>query len=57
MKTYKIEWSKTYVARGTEEIEATSEKEAYDMIFEMLGDLTGSMDYLADKDHIDIQEV
>ncbi len=45
-QTYKVMWSKAYYMSGTEEIEATSEREAIEKMDKIIGDLTGSMQYL-----------
>jgi len=56
MPRYKVHWTKTYIAHGTEEIEANSEEEAEEIARDEIGDYTGSTDYLGDQDHIECIE-
>ena len=54
---YEVHWSKLYCASGTEEIEADSPEEAEKIMDEKIGSLSGSMQYLADDNMIDVEEV
>jgi hypothetical protein len=54
MPRYTVEWGKTYVARGTVEVEAESPEQAEQKAFDEIGDYTGTMDYLPDYDFIQV---
>ena len=52
MPKYTVEWSKTYYASGTVEVEAKHEDDAHDLVCDQMGDYDGSMQYSADEDHV-----
>ena len=56
MPKYTVDWSKTYYASGSVEIEADSNEEAEDIVRERMGDYEGSMQYDADKDFVESYE-
>ena len=43
MKKYEVEWSKTYYATGTVEIDADSEEQAYEIAEANSGDYQGTI--------------
>ena len=49
-KSFRVTWSKTYVASGDETVTARSSKEAREKILDEIADLTGSMQYCPDQD-------
>ena len=53
---YNVSWAKTYVSSGEEIIEADSRQDAVDKMNKMIGDLEGSMQYIAEEDYIDVVE-
>ena len=57
MAKYEVEWSKTYYASGSVEIEANSKDEAKETVLERMGDYDGSMQYDADRDYVEAYEI
>ena len=53
---YTVNWSRTYRASGTIEIEAGSPGEARAIVEEEIGDYEGSMQYTPDDDIIEVTE-
>ena len=54
MKKYKVDWSKTYHASGTVEIEAESEEDAQIIAEENIGDYEGSMQYDPNENYVEV---
>ena len=54
MKKYKVDWSKTYIASGTVEIEAESEEDAEIIAEENIGDYEGSMQYDPNENYVEV---
>lgn len=52
IRNYEVTWSKLYGASGTLTVQAKSAKEAEGIVYDRLGDLEGSLQYLADKDEV-----
>lgn len=57
MAKYEAQWTKTYVASGTILIDAGSCEKAHELVEGFIGDLTGSMQYIADRDTIEVFEL
>lgn len=49
-----VDWAKTYVASGRVIVRATDEDAAHVKVSEEIGDYSGSMQYIADDDHIEV---
>ena len=54
MSKYKVDWSKTYHASGTVEIEAESEMDAEIIAEENIGDYEGSMQYDPNENYVEV---
>ena len=54
MTKYKVDWSKTYIASGTVEIEAESEMDAEIIAEENIGNYEGSMQYDPNENYIEV---
>jgi len=55
-KTYKVLWSKAYYMNGTEEVLAQSPEDAINKVDDIIGNLTGSMQYHPDDNIIEVDE-
>lgn len=53
-KKYMVCWSKTYTRTGSLEVSAVSEKDAHNKVYEMIGNLEGSLHYHPDEDKIEV---
>ncbi len=56
MPKYEVLWVKRYYATGTVEVEAPNGDDAYDMVMDKIGDYTGSMQYEADGDDVEVMK-
>jgi hypothetical protein len=56
MPTFIVDWSKTYHASGSEKVEADNAGDAEQIIWDKLGDLTGSMQYDGNDDYVEVNE-
>jgi hypothetical protein len=56
MKTFSVDWCKTYVRTGTLIVKAELKDEAEDMVDAMIGDLEGSLQYLPGDNQITVFE-
>ena len=54
MPKYEVLWVKRYYATGTGEVEAPNGDDAHDMVMDKIGDYTGSMQYEADGDEVEV---
>lgn len=54
MKTFDVQWSKTYHATGMVQVEAETEEEAKQIVDENIGDYEGSMQYDPDANTIEV---
>ena len=54
MKSYTIEWTKTYYMTGEFTVEAIDEFEAGKQASRLLGDQTGSLHYIPYEDSIEV---
>ena len=52
MAKYSIEWPKTYTSHGVFEIEADNESAAESVGFQLIGDQTGSLNYIPEEDYL-----
>lgn len=51
-----ISWSKTYVATGEFVLQADNEEHAYELAEEQLGNQEGSMQYVPERDTIEVEQ-
>ena len=56
MPKYEVLWVKRYYATGTVEVEAPNGDDAHDMVMDKMGDYTGSMQYEADGDEVEVMK-
>ena len=56
-KRFRVSWSKTYHATGEIYVDAASKREAERIVHQKIGDYEGSMQYDADDDEVEAQEV
>lgn len=54
MTKFAVDWSKTYVMCGQEIIEADSEGDAEQAVWDTLGDLEGNMNYDGNEDYVEV---
>jgi hypothetical protein len=56
MPKFAVDWSKTYVACGQEIVEADNAGDAEQIVWDNLGNLTGSMNYDGNEDYVEVNE-
>ena len=54
MSKFTIEWSKTYISTGTFVIDADNASDAESSGYELIGDQSGSLKYLASEDSVHV---
>ena len=56
MPTYFVNWCKTYNRTGTEVVQAPNRELAEATLYNNIGDLEGSLQYMADHDEVEVDE-